>query len=74
MDGGELIATRLLTPGVNIPFEIEMLEPVCALLLQRMAHGRCCKRRWSYSPPKLSSDDITDSSIISAPMANSSNQ
>jgi hypothetical protein len=47
MDDGELIATRLLTPGpfsmtagVNIPFEIEMLEPVCALLPQRMANGK----------------------------------
>lgn len=47
MDEGELIATRLLTPGpcsmtagVNVPFEIEMLEPVCALLPQRMANGK----------------------------------
>ena len=47
MDDGELIATRLLTPGpfsmtagVNIPFEIEMLEPVCALLPRRMADSR----------------------------------
>jgi len=47
MDDGQLIATRLLAPGpfsmtagVNIPFEIEMLEPVCALLPQRMANGK----------------------------------
>ena len=40
MDDGELIATRLLTRGVNIPFEIEMLEPVCALLPQRMANDK----------------------------------
>jgi hypothetical protein len=47
MEDGELIATRLLTPGpfsmtagVNVPFEIEMLEPVCALLPQRMANDK----------------------------------
>jgi hypothetical protein len=47
MEDGELIATRLLTPGpfsmtagVNVPFEIEMLEPVCALLPQRMAKDK----------------------------------
>jgi hypothetical protein len=47
MDGGELIATRLVTPGpfsmtagVNVPFEIEMLEPLCMLLPQRMGDSK----------------------------------
>ena len=47
IDDGELIATRLLTPGpfsmtagVNVPFEIEMLEPVCMLLPQRIGNSR----------------------------------
>ena len=47
MDDGELIATRLLTPGpfsmtagVNVPFEIEMLEPICTLLPQRMVNSK----------------------------------
>ena len=47
MDDGELIATRLITPGpfsmtagVNIPFEIEMLEPICMLLPQRMGNRK----------------------------------
>jgi hypothetical protein len=47
MDDGELIATRLLTPGpfsmtagVNVPFEIEMLEPICMLLPQRMSNSK----------------------------------
>ena len=47
MDGGELIATRLVTPGpfsmtagVNVPFEIEMLESVCTLLPRRMGDSR----------------------------------
>jgi hypothetical protein len=42
-----LIATRLITPGpfamtagVNVPFEIEMLEPICGLLPQRMSNGK----------------------------------
>jgi hypothetical protein len=44
---GQLIATRLLTPGlfsmtagVNVPFEIEMLEPVCRLLPQRVGNSK----------------------------------
>jgi hypothetical protein len=44
MDEGELIATRLLTPGpfsmtagVDVPFEMEMLEQVCAQLPRRLA-------------------------------------
>ena len=47
MDDGELIATRLLTPGpfsmtagVNVPFGIEMLEPVCMLLPQRIGNSK----------------------------------
>ena len=47
MDDGELIATRLLTPGpfsmtagVDVPFEIEMLEPICALLPESMGNSR----------------------------------
>ncbi|WP_454650941.1 hypothetical protein [Bradyrhizobium liaoningense] len=47
MDDGELIATRLLTPGtfsmtagVMVPFEIEMLEPVCRLLPQRLGNSK----------------------------------
>lgn len=47
MDDGELIATRLLTPGpfsmtagVNVPFEIEMLKPVSMLLPQRTGNRK----------------------------------
>ena len=47
MKGGELIATRLVTPGpfsmtagVNVPFELEMLEPVCRSLPQRVGDGK----------------------------------
>jgi hypothetical protein len=47
MDDGELIATRLLTPGpfsmtagVNVPFEIEMLESICMQLPQRMSNSK----------------------------------
>jgi hypothetical protein len=47
MDEGELIATRLITPGafsmtagVNVPFGIEMLEPICGLLPQRISNGK----------------------------------
>jgi hypothetical protein len=46
MDDGELFATRLLTPGpfsmtagVMVPFEIEMLEPVCSLLPRRVGNS-----------------------------------
>jgi hypothetical protein len=46
MDDGELIITRLLTPGpfsmtagVMVPFEIEMLEPVCWLLPKRTGNS-----------------------------------
>src|SRR5262245_478166 len=47
MDDGELIATRLLTPGpfsmtagAIVPFEIEMLEPICMPLPQRIANSK----------------------------------
>ncbi|WP_431201393.1 hypothetical protein ACQ86E_19705 [Bradyrhizobium betae] len=47
MDEGELIATRLITPGafsmtagVNVPFEIEMLDAVCALLPRNIANSK----------------------------------
>lgn len=47
MDDGELIATRLITPGpfsvtagVMVPFEIEMLEPICMLLPQRIGNSK----------------------------------
>jgi hypothetical protein len=50
MDDGALIATRLLTPGpfsmtagVNVPFEIEMLEPICMLLPQRMGNSKLAR-------------------------------
>ena len=46
MEDGELIATRLLTPGpfsmtagVMVPFETEMLEPICGLLSQRVGNS-----------------------------------
>jgi hypothetical protein len=47
MDDGGLIATRLLTPGpfsmtagVNVPFDIEMLESACMLLPQRISDSK----------------------------------
>jgi len=47
MDAGQLIATRLLTPGpfsmtagVSVPFELEMLAPVCALLPRRIGDSK----------------------------------
>lgn len=47
MDDGELIATRLITPGpfsmtagVMVPFKIEMLESICMLLPQRMGNSK----------------------------------
>jgi hypothetical protein len=47
MKDGELIATRLVTPGpfsmtagVNVPFELEILEPVCRLLPRRVGDGK----------------------------------
>src|ERR1700722_11578835 len=47
MDAGELIATRLvtagsfsMTAGVNVPFNIEILEAVCALLPRRMGDSQ----------------------------------
>lgn len=50
LDEGELLATRLITPGpfsmtagVNVPFEIEMLDLVCSLLPQRVATNKLSK-------------------------------
>jgi hypothetical protein len=47
MNEGELIATRLITPGsfsmtagVNVPFEIEMLEAICALLPRSIGNSK----------------------------------
>jgi|SRR5665213_471263 len=47
MEDGELIATRLITPGpfsmtagVNVPFEVEMLEPICMLLPRRLGNSK----------------------------------
>ena len=47
MDDGDLFATRLLTletfsmtAGINVPFEIEMLEPICMMLPRRVADGK----------------------------------
>jgi len=47
MDGGDLIATRLITPGpfamtagVNVPFEIETLEQICQLLPRRISDDK----------------------------------
>ena len=72
MDDGELIATRLLTPGpfsmtagVNVPFEIEMLEPVCMLLPQRIGNSRLSRiaddRRFAEAVYKVGlADGVTD--------------
>jgi hypothetical protein len=72
MDDGELIATRLLTPGpfsmtagVNVPFEIEMLEPICMLLPQRMGNGKLSRiaedRRFAEAVYKVGlADGIMD--------------
>jgi hypothetical protein len=72
MDEGELIATRLLTPGpfsmtagVNVPFEIEMLEPLCALLPQRMGNSKLSRiaddRRFAEAVYKLGlADGVMD--------------
>ncbi|WP_354111660.1 hypothetical protein [Bradyrhizobium sp. S3.12.5] len=47
MDSGQLFATRLLTvetfsmtAGVNVPFEIDMLEPICMMLPRRVADSK----------------------------------
>lgn len=47
MKPGELFATRLLgmetfwmTAGVNVPFEIEMLKPICMMLPRRVADSK----------------------------------
>ena len=72
MDDGELIATRLLTPGpfsmtagVVVPFEIEMLEPVCRLLPQRIGNSKLSRvaddRRFAEAVYKVAlADGIMD--------------
>jgi hypothetical protein len=72
MDDGELIATRLLTPGpfsmtagVIVPFEIEMLEPVCMLLPQRLSNSKLSRiaddRRFAEAVYKLGlADGVMD--------------
>ncbi len=72
LDDGELIATRLITPGpfsmtagVNVPFEIEMLEAVCALLPQRLGNRKLSRiaedRRFAEAVYKVGlADGIMD--------------
>jgi len=72
MDDGELIATRLLTPGpfsmtagANVPFEIEMLEPVCMLLPRSIANSKLSRiaedRRFAEAVYKVGlSDGVMD--------------
>ena len=72
MDDGELIATRLITPGpfsmtagVNVPFEIEMLEAVCALLPQRMGNDKLSRiaEDWRFAAAVYKvglADGVTD--------------
>jgi hypothetical protein len=47
LDDGQFVATRLLTPGpfsmtagASVPFEIDMLKPVCMLLPQRIGNSK----------------------------------
>jgi len=72
MDDGELIATRLLTPGpfsmtagVMVPFEIEMLEPICLLLPQRIGNSKLSRiadhRRFAEAVYKVAlADSVMD--------------
>jgi hypothetical protein len=72
IDDGELIATRLLTPGpfsitagVNVPFEIEMLEPVCLVLPQRLRNSKLSRiaedRRFAEAVYKVGlADSVMD--------------
>lgn len=72
MDDGELIATRLITPGpfsmtagVMAPFEIEMLEPICMLLPQRIGNGKLSRvaddRRFAQAVYKVAlADGVMD--------------
>ena len=72
MDAGELIATRLITPGpfsmtagVNVPFEIEMLEPICMLLPQQLGNHKLSRiaedRRFAEAVYKVGlADGIMD--------------
>jgi hypothetical protein len=72
MDDGELIATRLLTPGpfsmtagVMVPFEIEMLEPICTLLPRRVGNSKLSRvaddRRFAEAVYKVGlADSVMD--------------
>jgi hypothetical protein len=68
MDDGALIATPgpfSMTAGVNVPFEIEMLEPVCMLLPQRVANSKLSRiaedRRFAEAVYKVGlSDGVMD--------------
>lgn len=72
IDDGELIATRLLTPGpfsmtagVMVPFEIEMLEPICMLLPQRVGNSKLSRvaddRRFAEAVYKVAlADGVMD--------------
>ncbi|MBH5372141.1 hypothetical protein [Bradyrhizobium glycinis] len=72
IDDGELMATRLLTPGafsmtagVMVPFEIEMLEPVCSLLPQRLGSSKLSRvaddRRFAEAVYKVAlADSVMD--------------
>jgi hypothetical protein len=72
LDDGQLIATRLVTPGpfsmtagVNVPFEIEMLEPVCRLLPQKIGNSKLSRvaedRRFAEAVYKVAlADGVVD--------------
>lgn len=72
IDDGELIATRILTPGafsmtagVMVPFEIEMLKEVCMLLPQRVANSNLSRvaddRRFAEAVYKVAlADGVMD--------------
>jgi hypothetical protein len=54
-----------MTAGVNVPFEIEMLEPLCALLPQRMGNSKLSRiaddRRFAEAVYKLGlADGVMD--------------
>jgi hypothetical protein len=72
MDDGELLATRLLTPGpfsmtagVMVPFEIEMFEPICTLLPRRVGDSKLSRvaddRRFAEAVYKVGlADSVMD--------------
>ena len=54
-----------MTAGVSVPFEVEMLEPVCALLPQRVANAKLAQiaddRRFAEAVYKVGlADGVTD--------------